>query len=216
MSALTPIAPQTVVSGPTTLVIKERKGPSLTGDSGKIKDDKGNLIYEIDAKHLTISGRRVLLDASGKQIAQGRGKKMPGIHPAMYIGPMDDEKKCMVKVLWNSERESCTAVSKDYSILPTQWPSSCLLCQVKGMLDITKTDADIYMDDKVIGEVSGNWRAKSFKVSIEGKEVATIERKTGVTGHLLDADSYTVEIAAGVDTAFICMIVISLDELYHD
>jgi uncharacterized protein YxjI len=184
MSALTPIAPQTVVSGPTTLVIKERKGPSLTGDSGKIKDDKGNLIYEIDAKHLTISGRRVLLDASGKQIAQGRGKKMPGIHPAMYIGPMDDEKKCMVKV--------------------------------KGMLDITKTDADIYMDDKVIGEVSGNWRAKSFKVSIEGKEVATIERKTGVTGHLLDADSYTVEIAAGVDTAFICMVVISLDELYHD
>lgn len=84
------------------------------------------------------------------------------------------------------------------------------------MLNVTKSDADIYMGSKVIGEVTGNWRAKAFSISIEGKEVATIKRKTGVTGHLLDADSYVVEISAGVDTAFICMVVIALDELYHD
>lgn len=98
MSALTPIAPHTAASGPTTLVVKERKGPSLSGDSGKITDENGNVVYQIDAKHMTISGRRLLLDTSGKEIAQGRGKKTPGIHPAVYIGPMDDEKKCMVKV----------------------------------------------------------------------------------------------------------------------
>jgi hypothetical protein len=49
MSALTPIAPQTVASGPTTLVIKEKKGPSLTGDSGKIKDDKFSSLTLIKA-----------------------------------------------------------------------------------------------------------------------------------------------------------------------
>ena len=79
-----------------------------------------------------------------------------------------------------------------------------------------KCDADIYLGDNVIGEASGNWRAKSFKVDLHGKRVATICRKTGLMGRLLDADSYVIEIAAGVDTAFISMIVIALDEIYHD
>ena len=43
-----------------------------------------------------------------------------------------------------------------------------------------------------------------------------ISRKTGVMGRILDADSYIIEISAGVDLAFISMIVIALDEIYHD
>lgn len=86
----------------------------------------------------------------------------------------------------------------------------------KGLTDLTKCDADIYLGDNVIGEVTGNWRAKSFKVSIGGDQVADVHRKTGATGHLLNADSYCMDIVAGVDTAFISMVIIALDELYHD
>ncbi len=84
------------------------------------------------------------------------------------------------------------------------------------LLNPTKCDADIYLDGNVIGEASGNWRAKSFKITVHGKQVATISRKTGIMGRILDADSYVIEIVAGVDTAFISMVVIALDELYHD
>ncbi len=79
-----------------------------------------------------------------------------------------------------------------------------------------KCDADIYLDGNVIGEASGNWRAKSFTISLNGNQAATISRKTGIMGRMLDADSYVIEIEGGVDTAFISMVVIALDELYHD
>ena len=84
------------------------------------------------------------------------------------------------------------------------------------LMNPTKCDADIYHGDTVIGEATGNWRAKSFTVNLGGKTAATIRRKTGAMGHLFDADSYIIEIAAGVDVAFMCMIVIALDEIYHD
>ena len=84
------------------------------------------------------------------------------------------------------------------------------------LLNPMKCDADIYLGDTVIGEASGNWRAKSFKIDMHGRPVATISRKTGVMGRILDADSYIIEISPGVDLAFISMIVIALDEIYHD
>lgn len=84
------------------------------------------------------------------------------------------------------------------------------------MMNPTKCDADIYVGGAVIGEATGNWRAKTFKISFGGNQVAEVKRKTGVTGHIFDADSYFIDVVAGVDTAFISMIVIALDELYHD
>jgi len=83
-------------------------------------------------------------------------------------------------------------------------------------MNITNCDADIYLGGTVIGEAKGNWRAKSFTISIGGNEVAKVSRKTGALGHLMDADSYHMDIVAGVDTVFISMIVIGLDEIYHD
>ena len=80
----------------------------------------------------------------------------------------------------------------------------------------TKCDADIYVGNNVVGEVSGNWRAKSYTVTIDGNQVAEVKRKTGAAGHLLDADSYYIDMVAGVDAAFMSMVVIALDELYHD
>ena len=155
MTSLTPIAPQYAAAAPTTLVFKEKKTMTISGDSGKIKDADGNLVFEIDAHLATMSERRTLKNASGAKIGQCRRKKTPGIHPAFYIGTMDDEKKIMVKV--------------------------------KGMMNPTKCDADIYYGDKVVGEAGGNWRAKSYHVSIGGKRVAEVKRKTGLTGHMFDA-----------------------------
>ena len=64
------------------------------------------------------------------------------------------------------------------------------------------------MGDTVVGEVSGNWKAKSFTISIGGNQVAVASGKSG--------DSYSIEVSAGVDSAFITMIAIALNEIIHD
>lgn len=67
------------------------------GDSGKILDTNGAVVFEIAASLMTISDHRVLKDASGNKIGQARRKKTPGLHLTYYLGTMDDEKKCAVK-----------------------------------------------------------------------------------------------------------------------
>jgi hypothetical protein len=83
-------------------------------------------------------------------------------------------------------------------------------------MNITKCDADIYLGDTVIGEASGNWRAKSFTITLGGRQAGKVLRKTGLMGRVMDKDSYVIEIEQGVDVAFMCMVVIALDEIYHD
>jgi uncharacterized protein YxjI len=70
---------------------------TLTGNSGKILDTNGAVVFEIAATLMTISEHRTLKDASGNKIGQARKKKTPGLHMTYYLGPMDDEKKCAVK-----------------------------------------------------------------------------------------------------------------------
>jgi uncharacterized protein YxjI len=67
------------------------------GNSGKILDTNGAVVFEIAATLMTISEHRTLKDASGNKIGQARKKKTPGLHMTYYLGPMDDEKKCAVK-----------------------------------------------------------------------------------------------------------------------
>ncbi len=130
MSNLAPIAPQFTAAGPTTLVLKEKKGLTLSGtelmlilvlassyivlchliarrsffalssnagDSGKIKDANGNVVFKINAQLVTLSERRTLTDSSGTALGQLRRKKTPGLHATYYLGTMNDEKKCAVK-----------------------------------------------------------------------------------------------------------------------
>jgi len=97
MSNLAPIAPQFTAAGPTTLVLKEKRGLTLTGDSGKIKDANGNLVFNINAQLVSMSARRTLTDANGAALGQVRKKKTPGLHVTYYLGTMNDEKKCAVK-----------------------------------------------------------------------------------------------------------------------
>ena len=72
--------------------------------------------------------------------------------------------------------------------------------------------ADIYIGHNAVGRVAGNWREKSFQISMNGIRIAWVPKETA--GLILDADSYCVHIAAHVDYAFITMVVIALDEIY--
>lgn len=183
MSTVAPIAPSHVSTERTNLYLKEKK-LSWSGDSAAIKDQKGNKQYEIDAKTITMSERRHLLDKNGKVIGQLRKKKSPGLHDAYYIGTEDDDKKCKIKLT--------------------------------GTFNPMKSDAKIYLGDDEIGKCSGNWRAKKFAIELNGKEVATVGRKRTLTSMLTDADCYVIDIEPGVDQAFIVLITLALDELYHE
>ena len=135
MSNLAPIAPHFTAAGPTTLVLKEKRGLSISGtifiaigilltsstiiiilifvplislfyfhtyctnqgDSGKIKDANGNLVFNINAQLVSMSARRTLTDSNGGALGQVRKKKTPGLHVTYYLGTMNDEKKCAVK-----------------------------------------------------------------------------------------------------------------------
>ena len=46
--------------------------------------------------------------------------------------------------------------------------------------------------------------------------MASASRKTGATGHLMGVDSYFIDVASGVDAAFITLVVMALDDMYHD
>lgn len=179
----TPIAAHLNAKVPTTLYFSE-KMLSLTGDSGKVKDENGNTVFKIKAKYCTLSDRRYLLDSEGNTIGQARRKKTPAIHEKYYLGPADDEKRCSVKL--------------------------------KGMLNPLKCDADIYMGKKVVGQVSGNWRAKKYNIQVFNKVVATVDRKRTLNSTFMDADTYCMKVNEGVDTAFITLVTVALDELYHD
>eukprot|EP00568_Trieres_chinensis_P011916 CAMPEP_0183295118 /NCGR_PEP_ID=MMETSP0160_2-20130417/3196_1 /TAXON_ID=2839 ORGANISM="Odontella Sinensis, Strain Grunow 1884" /NCGR_SAMPLE_ID=MMETSP0160_2 /ASSEMBLY_ACC=CAM_ASM_000250 /LENGTH=185 /DNA_ID=CAMNT_0025456545 /DNA_START=120 /DNA_END=677 /DNA_ORIENTATION=+ len=183
MSALAPFAPQLVTSEPRVFTMKEKK-LSLTGDSAYVKDHQGNTVFRIKANLISMSARRVLKDASGKELAQARRKKTPGLHPTYYLGTMSDEKKVHLRE--------------------------------KGILNPLNSNATIIIDGNEVGKVKGNWRAKSFTVTINDSEVMTVSRKTNMTSLILDADSYCLNVGAGMDPVFAALIVVGLDELHHD
>ncbi len=55
-------------------------------------------MFKIDAHLVSMSDRRTLKDSSGNDVGQVRKKKTPGLHPTYYVGTMNDDKKCAVKV----------------------------------------------------------------------------------------------------------------------
>lgn len=158
----------------------------FTGDSSSIKDSKGNTMFSIKAELITMSQRRSLLDSEGNVIAQLRRQKM-GLIPTVYIGTPENEKKVTVKST--------------------------------GILNPLQCNASITIDGKKVGKVEGNWRAKKFSIQIDGVEVAKIGRKRTVASTFMGADSYNITVTPKgkpVDLAFVSLVCIALDEIYHD
>lgn len=184
---LAPIAPQHATSRPTDLSLKEKAFSFTGGDNASVKDSNGKTMFRIQSELLTISQRRSLLDSEGNVIAQLRRQKM-GLIPTVYIGTCENEKKVTVKTT--------------------------------GILNPLNCNASITIDGKKVGKAEGNWRAKKFTINIDGVVVATIGRKRTIASTFAGADSYNISVnpkkGQPVDLAFISLICIALDELYHD
>ncbi len=66
------------------------------------------------------------------------------------------------------------------------------------------------MEDHLIGKVEGSWRSRECRIGVF-RESARVVRGAGVPEA---ADSYLVEVSAGMDVAFVTMIVLALNEIY--
>lgn len=163
---------------------------SYSGDDASIKDaSTGNIIFSARAELMTFSQRRFLVDTRGAKVGQLRHKKMPGLHPTVYIGTVSDEKKFAIRM--------------------------------SGMLNPMNCNAKILLssdtaNSKVIGTIVGNWRAKTFSISTDGSVIAKVKRKRTASSIFMGADTYCIDVEAGVDLAFVTLVAIALDELYND
>ena len=181
-----PIAPQYATDQVTELNLQE-KTLSFTGDDAKIKDSNGNVVFKVKADLLSFSKSRSMYDAQGRSVAQLR-KKVMGFGTTFYIGTPDNEKKISMKRT--------------------------------GKFNPMNSNASITIDGQKAGEIQGNWRAKEFSILIGGVRVATIGRPRTLQSTIMGADSYVIRITPQqgrpVDTAFISLVTIALDELYND
>lgn len=169
-----------------TELFLKEKTMSFTGDDAKIKDANGNVLFKIEGKLLTFSQARTMVDSSGTVVGHLKHKKFD-FAPTIYIGPPTNDTKVSLKTT--------------------------------GMFNPLNCNASISIDGAKVGKVQGNWRAKKFSVELNGVRVATVGRKTTMAAMFMDADSYTISVTPQgqpVDLAFISLIAIGLDELYHD
>lgn len=189
-SNLAPIVPQHATVQPTKLSLKERHA-ALSGDDARIKDSKGNTVFQMRSEMLSLSQRRTMVDAHGTVIAQLRHKKMDFV-PTIYIGTPKNEKKVVLKS--------------------------------SGLLSGSSCNASISIDGEKVGKVEGDYRAENFSIQIDGHEIATLRRKRNTAHYgknLAGADSYNISVtppAGGrrpVDLAFVSLIAVAIDELYH-
>jgi len=185
-TTLAPIAPQYGTTQSTDLYLKEKAFALTGGDNASVKDSKGNTMFSIKADLISMSQKRSLLDSDGNVIAQLR-RQIMGLIPTVYIGTPENEKKVTLKST--------------------------------GILNPLQCNASISIDGKKVGKVQGNWRAKKFSIQIDGVEIAKIGRKRTVASTFMGADSYNITVTPKgkpVDLAFVSLICIALDEMYHD
>jgi len=185
-----PIAPKhKTIESITNLSLKEEVF-GLTGDqSTTVKDKKTKkVLYKIGKSSTFFTGhRRILKDVNGREIGQFRRDRMAAIHKSYFIGINNDEKRCSIRL--------------------------------KQLGDVAHRHADIYLGEDIIGEAFGaDWKEKKFEIKIKDKVVANVYKTLdkNVKGFLHE-DDFCMDITSeGVDTAFITMITLALDELYQD
>mmetsp|Transcript_8118 Transcript_8118/g.17594 ORF Transcript_8118/g.17594 Transcript_8118/m.17594 type:complete len:227 (+) Transcript_8118:96-776(+) len=182
------ISPRFVAAEPTTLVFKEKR----TGDSKNVRDASGDVAFEVDPRHLTLSKRRILKDEKGVPVGQMRQPRTQISDTKWYFGipgnPGVDKRG-------NIQHKGPGAPDPDH---------------VHAEIFLSPQFALGGMEDHLIGKVEGNWRSRECRISVF-RESARVVRGAGVPEA---ADSYLVEVAAGMDVAFVTMIVLALNEIY--
>ncbi|OGM51257.1 DUF567 domain protein [Aspergillus bombycis] len=173
------IAPQT-----ETLVLKE-KVLSLSGDSFDVKMASGQPIFQIKAKHLSISGRKSVFDMAGNHLFD-IVKQHLHIHSTFAAEAPDGRKLLEVK-------------------------SSLSLIGSKATATFTspRTGSTVSL------KMKGNWRDSKADIVEEatGAVVAQIDRKLLRARQMFfDQQTYAVIVAPGVDLALITALCVCFDE----
>ncbi|GAB1199711.1 tubby C-terminal-like domain-containing protein [Aspergillus pseudonomiae] len=173
------IAPQT-----ETLVLKE-KVLSLSGDSFDVKLASGQPIFQIKAKHMSVSGRKSVFDMAGNHLFD-LVKEHLHIHSTFAAQAPDGRKLLEVK-------------------------SSLSLIGSKATATFTspRTGSTVSL------KMKGNWRDSKADIVDEatGAVVAQIDRKLLRARQMFfDQQTYAVIVAPGVDLALIAALCVCFDE----
>ncbi|KNG85042.1 hypothetical protein ANOM_006967 [Aspergillus nomiae NRRL 13137] len=173
------IAPQT-----ETLVLKE-KVLSLSGDSFDVKLASGQPIFQIKAKHMSISGRKSIFDMAGNHLFD-LVKEHLHIH-STYVAQAPDGRKLL------------------------EVKSSLSLIGSKATATFTSPSTGSTVSLKM----KGNWRDSKADIVDEatGAVVAQIDRKLLRARQMFfDQQTYAVIVAPGVDLALIAALCVCFDE----
>ena len=92
-----PIAPKLKTASPCTLVITE-KGLSLIKQEVIVKDTKNKILFKVTSSLFSMGHHRTIHDAKGKRIGQVRRKNAPFSYETFYMGTMDDDTRCSMKM----------------------------------------------------------------------------------------------------------------------
>ncbi|KAB8259433.1 tubby C-terminal-like domain-containing protein [Aspergillus pseudonomiae] len=173
------IAPQT-----ETLVLKE-KVLSLSGDSFDVKLASGQPIFQIKAKHMSVSGRKSVFDMAGNHLFD-LVKEHLHIHSTFAAQAPDGRKLLEVK-------------------------SSLSVIGSKATATFTspRTGSTVSL------KMKGNWRDSKADIVDEatGAVVAQIDRKLLRARQMFfDQQTYAVIVAPGVDLALIAALCVCFDE----
>ena len=158
-----PIAPHLKTTYQISLYMVEN-AVGLSKDAVIIINESGNGVFKIEApSSWSLSNRRNLVD-----LAHANVKTVGQIRKKRYqaLHPI-------MYIGTPDDEKHCMVQLKE----PFNISSSC--------------DADIYLADKVIGEVNGNWRAKEFNIKVNGILIVKVERNKR------KLNSYCINISGG-------------------
>merc|ERR1711862_371036 len=98
MDRHTPIAPKLKTTKSTTLLLSQKIFKGYGPDSGLVKDSNDKIIFKINSNLFSLGlQRRIITDPKGNSIGQLRRQNISSV-PTFFLGTMDDEKKCSVKM----------------------------------------------------------------------------------------------------------------------
>jgi len=185
-----------------TLALKE-KVLSLSGDSFDVKLANGQPIFQIKSKHMSISGRKSVLDMAGHHLFDIVKEHL---HIHTTFAAEDPQGK---KVLEVKSNFSCTWPPCLYKVLLLIGPRTVVGTKTTATFTNPRTGSTESL------KMKGNWLDTEVDIVDEatGAVVAQINRKL-LRGRevFFGQQTYAVMVAPGVDMALIAALCICFDE----
>ncbi|KAK4418869.1 protein LURP-one-related 15 [Sesamum alatum] len=185
------ISPQFCVPGNVHLTTV-RKPTAFTNGKFKVTDGKGNCVFYVKEKMLSIHGRLLLLDSGSNPIVTFK-KKILSAHRRWQVFRGD---------------------SSDYvDLLFTTKNSSLVQFKIELDVFLASNEGNSSWDFKVVG----NWVERSCIVyDKDSTPVAQIQKKRTFGGIVLGKDTLNVTVYSQVDYAFIVALILILYEIKQD